>query len=105
MKNLGYKQISQVEAKKIMDSEECIILDVRTEEEYDENHIFDAILLPLDKIEKEIESVISEKDTKVLVYCRSGARSKEASKIMANKGYKNVLEFGGIITWPFDVVQ
>lgn len=101
----GYKEISQVEAKKIMDNEECIILDVRTEEEYKESHIFDAILLPLNQIEKEIENVISNKDLKILVYCRSGARSKEASKIMAKKGYKNVLEFGGIITWPFDIVQ
>ena len=101
----GYKQISQVEAKKIMDSEECIILDVRTEQEYNENHIFDAVLLPLDRVEKEIENFISDKDLKILVYCRSGVRSKEASKIMANKGYKNVLEFGGIVTWPFDVVQ
>lgn len=101
----NFKMISQVEAKKIMDNEKCIILDVRTEEEFEEQHIFDAILLPLDKIENDIEKVISNKNEKILVYCRSGKRSKEASYIMAQKGYTNVLEFGGIIDWPFEVVQ
>lgn len=103
MKN--YRQISQVEAKKIMDNEKCTILDVRTKEEFEECHIFDAILLPLDKIDLEIENTIQNKNEKLLVYCRSGVRSKVASEIMANKGYKNVFEFGGIVTWPFDIVQ
>lgn len=105
MNEYGFEIISQVEAKKIMDTEECTILDVRTPEEFEENHIFNAILVPLDKIDSTIENVIPNKNTKVLVYCRSGKRSKDASYIMAKKGYKNILEFGGILDWPFEIVQ
>lgn len=105
MNEYGFKIISQVEAKKIMDTEKCIILDVRTAEEFEEKHIFNATLVPLDKIESNIENVIPDKNQKILVYCRSGKRSKDASYIMAKKGYKNILEFGGILDWPFEVVQ
>lgn len=105
MEKYNFQIISQVEAKKIIDAEKCIILDVRTPEEFQEKHIFDAVLLPLEKVSYEAENVIPDKNAKVLVYCRSGKRSKDASYILAQKGYKNVLEFGGIIDWPFEVVQ
>lgn len=102
---MSFKQINKIEAKKIMDSESCTILDVRTEEEFEQAHIYDAVLIPLDLLKNTVEKVIPNKDEKILVYCRSGKRSIDASIILVNLGYKNVLEFGGIIDWPFEVVQ
>lgn len=101
----SFKKITPVEAKKIMEKEKCKILDVRTFKEFEESHIYNAILLPLELVENNIEKVFQDKKEKILVYCHSGIKSKLASEIMVNKGYKNVLEFGGIIDWPFDVVQ
>lgn len=100
-----FKMINKIEAKKIMDTEKCIILDVRTKDEFDEMHIYNAILIPLDKLENEVENIIKDKKIKILVYCRSGKRSIDASNILVKLGYKNVLEFGGIIDWPFEIVQ
>lgn len=100
----SFKIINAVEAKKIMDNTNCKILDVRTQEEFEQGHIDNAILLPLDKIDKQVETVLKNKDETILVYCRSGARSKVACEIMAQKGYTNILEFGGVINWPFDLV-
>ncbi|WP_250277901.1 rhodanese-like domain-containing protein [[Clostridium] colinum] len=100
----NFKVINQVEAKKIMDKGNCKILDVRTKEEFDEGHIENAILLPLDEIEEKVEETFKDKNETILVYCRSGVRSKQASKIMAEKGYSNILEFGGIIDWPFETI-
>ncbi len=99
-----FNQIGYVEAKKMMDTIECKIIDVRTKEEFEEGYIDGAILVPLDIVDKEIEKV-ANKDETLLVYCRSGVRSKQASQIMANMGYKNIYEFGGIIDWPFDIVM
>mgnify|MGYP001622892399 FL=1 len=100
----NFKMISAVEAKKLMDTTNCKILDVRTREEFEESHIDNAILLPLDEINEKVEKVFQDKNETILVYCRSGVRSKQASHIMAEKGYTNILEFGGIIDWPFDIV-
>lgn len=99
-----FKMISAVEAKKLMDNTKCKILDVRTKEEFKEGHIDNAILIPLDEIEEKVESIFTDKEETILVYCRSGVRSKNASSIMSKKGYTNILEFGGIIDWPFEVV-
>ena len=99
-----FNQIGYVEAKKMMDTIECKIIDVRTKEEFEEGYIDGEILVPLDIVDKEIEKV-ANKDETLLVYCRSGVRSKQASQIMANMGYKNIYEFGGIIDWPFDIVM
>lgn len=100
----NFNQISHVQAKKMMETTKCKIIDVRTKEEYEEMHIDGAILVPLDVVDREIEKV-AQKDEILLVYCRSGVRSKQASQIMARKGYKNIYEFGGIINWSFDVVM
>lgn len=100
----NFKMIKAVEAKKIMDNNNCKILDVRTEEEFNEGHIDNAILLPLDKINDKVEEVFKDKNETILVYCRSGVRSKQAAQIMSKKGYTNILEFGGIIDWPFEIV-
>ena len=99
-----YTQISQEEAKKIMDSgEEHIILDVREQDEFDEGHIPGAILIPYTEIDAKAEEMLPDKDALILVYCRSGRRSKIASESLANLGYTNVKEFGGIIDWQYEV--
>lgn len=99
-----YQQISAQEAKNMMDEmEEVLILDVREQSEYDEAHIPGAVLLPLGTIsEKTAAGVIPQKDSAVLVYCRSGNRSKKASQALADLGYTNIYEFGGIIDWPYE---
>jgi len=99
-----YMTITAEEAKEIMDSEEgYIILDVRTQEEYDESHIHGAILIPNTEIEARAEEVLTDKDQLILVYCRSGRRSKLAAEILVELGYTNIKEFGGIIDWPYEV--
>ena len=95
----GYQQITQEEAKEMMDTQEVIILDVREQDEYDSGHIPGAVLLPVGSIDEDTAAeVIPEKDSAVLVYCRSGNRSKTASSALAELGYTNVYEFGGINT-------
>lgn len=102
-KEASYRQISQEEAKKMMDTQEVVILDVREQDEYDGGHIPGAVLLPVGTIDEDAAAaVIPEKDTTVLVYCRSGNRSKTASAALAELGYANVYEFGGIKTWPYE---
>lgn len=95
-----YEQITAEEAKKIMDSgEEHIILDTREQDEFDEGHIPGAILIPYTEIENKAEEMMPDKDKLILVYCRSGRRSKIAAESLAKLGYTNVKEFGGIIDW------
>ena len=99
-----YQQISQEEAKTMMDTQEVVILDVREQDEFDAAHIPDAVLLPVGTISQETAaSVIPSYDSVVLVYCRSGNRSKTASSALAELGYTNIYEFGGISTWPYEV--
>ena len=99
-----YQQITQEEAKEMMDTQEVIVLDVREQDEFDAGHITGAVLLPVGTITKDTAAaVIPELDSVVLVYCRSGNRSKTASKALADLGYTNVYEFGGINTWPYEV--
>lgn len=101
-----YEQITQEEAKSIMDStEDVIILDVREQNEYDEGHIANAILLPYTEIEDKAEEVLPDKEALILVYCRSGRRSKIAAESLAELGYTNVKEFGGIIDWKYGTVK
>ena len=101
-----YQQITAEEAKKIMDSgEEHIILDTREQDEFDDGHIPGAILIPYTEIEERSEEMLPDKDAQILVYCRSGRRSKIASESLAKLGYTNIKEFGGIIDWPYEVVK
>ena len=96
--------ITAEEAKQIMDSEEgYIILDTRTQEEYDEGHIPGAIVIPHDEITDRAEEELPDKDQLLLVYCRSGRRSKLAAEALVKLGYTNIKEFGGIIDWPYEV--
>ncbi len=100
----AYKKISQEEAKEMMDTQEVLILDVREQSEYDGGHIPGAVLLPVGSIDEEsAAAVIPEKDSVVLVYCRSGNRSKKAAKALADLGYTAIYDFGGITTWPYDI--
>ena len=100
-----YEQITQEAAKEMMDTmDDAIVLDVREQDEFDAGHIPGAILLPVGTITADTAAaVIPEKDTVVLVYCRSGNRSKTASAALAELGYTEVYEFGGINTWPYEV--
>ena len=101
-----YQQITSEEAKKIMDSDEdIVILDVREQDEFDAGHIPGAVLLPYTEIDAGAEKILPHKDKQILVYCRSGRRSKIAFESLAKLGYTNVKEFGGIIDWPYDVVK
>ncbi len=99
-----YVNITAEEAKEIMDSEEgYIILDVRTQEEYDEGHIPGAIVISHEEIAEKAEGVLTDKNQLILVYCRSGRRSKIAAEALVELGYTNIKEFGGIIDWPYEV--
>ena len=99
-----YVNITAEEAKQIMDSEEgYIILDVRTQEEYDEGHIPGATQISHEEIAEKAEEVLTDKEQLILVYCRSGRRSKIAAEALVGLGYTNNKEFGGIIDWPYEV--
>ena len=102
----GYRQVSAQEAMDMMaGQEDYLILDVRTQAEYDGGHIPGAICLPNEDIGREDPPQLPLKDQLILVYCRSGNRSKQASDKLAALGYTNVVEFGGINTWPGDIIQ
>lgn len=99
-----YMNITAQEAKKIMENETgYVILDVRTQAEYDAGHIPGAIVIPLGELAGRAEEVLTEPDQLILVYCRSGRRSKSAAAILAELGYTNIREFGGILNWPYEV--
>ena len=98
-----YENITAKEAKRIMDTQTgYVILDVRTQEEYDEKHIPEAILIPDYEIHEKAEGILMDKSQLILVYCRSGRRSKLAAENLLKLGYTNIKEFGGIIDWPYE---
>lgn len=100
---ITYTSISASEAKALMDSETgYIILDVRTEKEFADGHIPNALLIPDYEIEERAEKELTDKKQLILVYCRSGRRSKSAAEKLAALGYSNVKEFGGIIDWGYE---
>lgn len=100
----SYQQVDAEAAKKMMDEEEdYAILDARTQAEYDQGHIPSSILMPHDTMVDAAEGALPNKDQPILAYCRSGNRSKQASQTLADLGYTNVVEFGGINSWPYDV--
>ena len=101
-----YQQITAQEAKTIMDTEkDYIIIDARTEEEFAGGHIANAILIPEYEIAERAEKELPDKNQLILVYCRSGRRSKIASEELVKLGYTNVKEFGGIIDWPYEITS
>ena len=101
---MGFEQISQLEAKRIMAGEEgYIIVDARTEGEYMTGHIPGAICIPNESIGTKMPEELPDLDQLILVYCRSGNRSKQAAKKLAEIGYTNIKEFGGINTWDGEI--
>ena len=101
-----YEPITAEQAKTIMDTEkDYVIIDARTEEEFAEGHIENAILIPEYEIAERAEKELPDKEQLILVYCRSGRRSKIASEELVKLGYTNVKEFGGIIDWPYETVK
>ena len=100
-----YSQISQEEAVKMMGEETgYLILDVRRPDEFAEGHIPDAINMPNEEITDEMPEALPDKDQMLFIYCRTGRRSKEAAEKLANIGYTNVYEFGGINDWKGEIV-
>lgn len=102
----SYQKIDAKAAKAMIDEGSVTIIDVRTQEEYDDGHIPDALLFPVDQItEESAGQLVPDKAATLLVYCRSGNRSKTASNLLLELGYTSVYDFGGIIDWPYDVVK
>lgn len=100
-----YKKITAEQAKeRIEENPDAVILDVRTQSEYDAGHIEGAVFLPNETIGTEPPEELPELGAEILVYCRSGNRSAQAAKKLADLGYTNVLDFGGIIDWPYGTV-
>lgn len=100
-----YHKISAQEAKEMMDQGNVSIVDVRTPQEYSEGHIPGAVNVPNEKIEKTEPEQLKDKDAVLLVYCRSGRRSKEAADKLIELGYTQVYDFGGIIDWTYETVK
>jgi len=100
----SYHKISAQEAKEIMESQDVIIVDVRTQAEYNEGYIENAILIPNESI-SEAPRELPDKNAIILVYCRSGNRSKQAADKLVALGYTNIYDFGGIIDWPYEIVE
>ena len=104
-KTTGYRQVTTAEAVNIMQTEEkYVILDVRTAQEFASGHIPGAVLLPNETIGTEDIPLLPDKDQLILVYCRSGNRSKQAAEKLAQLGYTNIVEFGGINSWTGEIV-
>lgn len=102
----SWESITPEEAKKMMDEDEnVLVVDVRTQEEYDSGHIPGAVLVVNEEIGSEPPSQLPDKDQTLLLYCRSGRRSKEAAGKLAELGYTQVYEFGGIQDWPYEVTK
>ena len=101
-----YRRISAEDAKEIMESiDDYVLLDVRTNEEYNELRIEGAILIPDYELKARAATELPDKHAVILVYCRSGRRSAEAANVMVGLGYTNVYDFGGIIDWPFETIN
>lgn len=101
----AYHKISAKEAKEMIDGGDVTIVDVRTEDEYAEEHIPDAILVPNETIGDEAPAALPDKSAVLLIHCRTGVRSKEASDKLVELGYQNVYDFGGIVDWEYETVR
>ena len=100
----SYQHLTPEDAAKVMQTENnIIILDVRTQEEYDKKHIPNAVLLPIEELRKGNFELLPDKNQKILVYCWTGRRAEDSAKILAENGYKNVYDFGGLVEWTGEV--
>ena len=101
----SFDTLSSHEAYQLINEDETVIvIDVRSKEEFATGHINGAILLPVDQIEAHAEEILQNKDAVILVICRSGARSQYASQLLADLGYTNIYDIGGILSWPGELV-
>ena len=101
----AYQKISAEEAYEMMASQEVVVVDVRTRGEYDAGHIENAVLVPNESIGSEMPEALPDKEATLLVYCRSGRRSKDAAQKLLALGYQSVYDFGGVIDWPYELVK
>lgn len=101
----AYHKISAEEAYEMMASQEVVVVDVRTQEEYDGGHIENAVLVPNESIGSEMPEALPDKEATLLIYCRSGRRSKDAAQKLLALGYQSVYDFGGVIDWPYELVK
>jgi rhodanese-related sulfurtransferase len=100
----SYTHLSQDDAKKIIQTESnVIILDVRTQEEYEKKHIKNSVLLPIDELRKGNFALLPDKNQKILIYCWTGRRAEASAEILAKENYTNVFEFGGLVDWTGEV--
>jgi len=102
--NAEYIKLTPQEAQAMM-SDDTIILDVRTREEFNKGHIKNAVLLPDYEIKEKAEDVLADKNQTVLVYCRTGRRSEAAVRALIGMGYTQVFDFGGIVDWTGEIVR
>ena len=104
--SVSYEQINAEQARILMSTEkDYVIIDSRTQEEFDAGHIDGAIMIPEYEIKERAPEMLANKEQLILVYCRSGRRSKIAAQALVDLGYTNVKEFGGIIDWPYETVK
>jgi phage shock protein E len=104
--SLAIKKLTHQQAIEAMSQDSSIVLvDVRTPQEYAEGYVEGAINIPLDTIEANFETIISDKDTRLFIICRSGNRSAEAALILRELGYRDITDIGGVINWPQPLVQ
>ena len=101
----AYHKISAEDAHEMMASQEVVVVDVRTREEYDGGHIENAVLVPNESIGGEMPEALPDKEATLLIYCRSGRRSKDAAQKLLELGYQSVYDFGGVIDWPYELVK
>ena len=101
----AYHKLSAEEAYEMMASQEIVVVDVRTREEYAGGHIENAVLVPNESIGSEMPEALPDKEATLLVYCRSGRRSKDAAQKLLELGYQSVYDFGGVIDWPYELVK
>ena len=101
----AYHKLSAEEAYEMMASQEVVVVDVRTREEYDSGHIENAVLVPNESIGSEMPETLPDKEATLLIYCRSGRRSKDAAQKLLALGYQSVYDFGGVIDWPYELVK
>ena len=102
---VAYHKISAEEAHEMMTSQEVVVVDVRSREEYESGHIENAVLVPNESIGGEMPEALPDKEATLLIYCRSGRRSKDAAQKLLALGYQSVYDFGGVIDWPYELVK
>lgn len=100
----AYHKISATEAKRMMDTGGVTVVDVRRRDEYTAGHIAGAILVPNEEIASVQPELLPKLDAVLLVYCRTGVRSKQAADKLVKLGYQNVYDMGGIVDWPYETV-